>query len=69
MNLHNVRNGVLHDSRVLRETQTLSDSDLFHAVEIAGFSQSGLPERQELDRRQVWRVDLKSRSLPKDLLS
>jgi glycosyltransferase involved in cell wall biosynthesis len=69
MNLHIVRNGVLHDSRVLKETQTLSNSDLFDAVEIAGLSQPGLPERQELDRRRVWRVGLKSRSLPKDLLS
>jgi len=69
MNLHIVRNGVLHDSRVLKETQTLSYSNLVDAVEIAGFSQVGLPEREVLDRRQVWRVGLKSRSLPKDLVS
>jgi glycosyltransferase involved in cell wall biosynthesis len=69
MNLHIVRNGVLHDSRVLKETQTLSDSDLVNEVEIAGFSQPGLPERQDLDHRRVWRVSLKSRSLPKNLLS
>ena len=58
INLHIVRNGVLHDSRVLKETQTLSDSNLFHAVEIAGFSQPDLLERQALGRRQVWRVSL-----------
>ncbi len=68
-NLHIVRNGVSQDSRVLKITSTLLGSGLFSSVEIAGFEHAGLPEHEDLAGRRIWRVALKSRRLPKDLLS
>ena len=69
VNLHIVRNPVSHDSRVLKETATLRELDLFAAVEIAGFHEPGYAEHEDLDGRHLWRVVLSSRGLPKNLLS
>jgi len=69
INLHIVRNGLAQDSRVLRTTKTLLECGLFSAVHVAAFEQPGLPEKENLEGRQVWRVSLRSRRLPKDLLS
>jgi hypothetical protein len=69
INLHIVRNAVSNDSRVLKETATIEGSRMFSAVEIAGFHGAGFSEHEEMDGRKLWRVRLKSRALPKDILS
>src|SRR5690606_23408284 len=69
INLHIVRNSVLHDSRVLKETCSLQRSGLFESVHIAGFEDGDLPEEEDLGGRHLWRVALRTRSLPKDVLS
>jgi len=69
INLHIVRNSVTIDGRVLRETKSLSDSGFFKRVEICGLAQPSDLYEEVLDERYVWRVALRTRKLPKDLLS
>lgn len=69
VNLHIVRNSVIHDSRVLKETATLLAYSKFTEVEIAGFEECGLAEHEDIEGRHLWRVPLASRGLPKDLIS
>lgn len=68
--LHIVRNPVTHDSRVLKETRSVHQGGLFGQVEIAGFMEPGHSETETLDDgRTIWRASLRTRGLPKDLLS
>jgi glycosyltransferase involved in cell wall biosynthesis len=68
--LHIVRNPVTHDSRVLKETKSIQDGGLFGQVEIAGFMEPGHSESEALgDGRTIWRAALRTRNLPKDLVS
>lgn len=69
VNLHIVRNEVVYDSRVLKETRELQESGLFQAIVIAGFEKQGLQESEDIDGRHLWRVPIMSRTLPKDPLS
>jgi len=69
INLHIVRNSVTHDGRVLKATKSLSDSGLFGHVEICGFAEPNDVHQEVLGKRFVWRVALRTRELPKDLLS
>ena len=65
-NLHLVFNSFNYKSRVLKETKSLIDSGLVDHIYIAAFYQDGLLEHEELDgNRSIWRMRLKSRSLPK----
>lgn len=68
--LHIVRNPVTHDSRVLKETRSIHEGGLFGHVEIAGFMEPGhsVSERLE-DGRTIWRASLRTRGLPKGLVS
>lgn len=69
LNLHIVRNSVSHDSRVLKETATLSESGMLSAVEIAGFHEPGCAPTETIDNREIRRFLLRSRRLPKDIIS
>jgi len=69
-NLHIVRNDVIHDARVLKETASLASCGLFEKVAIAGLHNGRGSEHEELgDNRLLWRVPLQTRGLPKDIAS
>lgn len=67
MNLHLVRNPVAHDSRVLKETQSLLD--VVKRLEICGFHEPGYELEETLGNRVVRRIQLITRRLPKDIVS
>lgn len=69
VNLHIVRNTVSNDSRVLKETEALQRSGCFSRIDIAGFHKPGYAEHEDFDGRALWRVKLKTRPLPKDIVS
>ena len=58
-----------HESRILRETKSLSASGLFDKVYIAGIWESKLEEHVKLDsKREVWRVPLKTHNFSNGLI-
>lgn len=70
INLHIVRNSVTYDSRVLKETEFLQNANLFKQVEICAFQdKKDDAEYENFQGRKIWRVPLKTKKLPKDLLS
>lgn len=70
INLHIVRNSVTYDSRVLKETESIQNANLFKQVEICAFQDNkDDAEYDNFQGRKIWRVHLKTRELPKDLLS
>ncbi|SDO63204.1 Glycosyltransferase involved in cell wall bisynthesis [Halomonas shengliensis] len=70
MNLHIVRNSVSHDSRVLKETESILESELFNRLEISGLKEDGFPVNEKIDDgRTIWRASLRTRKFPKDLVS
>ena len=69
MILHIVRNPVTYDSRVLKETMSLVESGIMNKLEIAGFHEAGYCEFEEVSGRTIWRVRLRTRPLPKDIIS
>jgi glycosyltransferase involved in cell wall biosynthesis len=68
LNLHIVRNTVTYDSRVLKESRFLLESGLFSRLEVCGFDEAESESELE-DGRRIRRIALRSRALPKDLLS
>jgi len=69
MILHIVRNPVTHDSRVLKETNSLATSGIIGHLEIAGFHEQGYSEWEDISGRTIRRIRLGTRPLPKDLVS
>lgn len=70
INLHIVRNSVTYDSRVLKETEYIHNGNLFKQVDICAFQdKKDDAEYDNFQGRKIWRVPLKTRELPKDLLS
>jgi glycosyltransferase involved in cell wall biosynthesis len=70
VNLHVFLSDFKHESRVLRETKTIVDSGLINKIFIAGLWERGVKELEEIDdKRVVWRIPLKTRNLPRDLLN
>lgn len=70
INLHVILNDFKYESRVLKETKSIVDSGLIDRIVIAGLWGPGGKELEEIDhKRGVWRVPLKTRTLPKDLFS
>jgi len=67
--LHIVRNPVTYDSRVLKETMSLVESGILNKLEIAGFHEAGYSECEEVSGRTIWRARLRTRPLPKDIVS
>ena len=68
LNLHIVRNAVTYDSRVLKESRSLLESGLFSRLEVCGFDEVDSESELE-DGRRIRLIALRSRALPKDLLS
>jgi glycosyltransferase involved in cell wall biosynthesis len=63
--LHAYPSPFTHESRILRETESLVDSGLFDRIYVGAIWDEGLAEHEELDtRRTVWRVPLRTRRLP-----
>ncbi|PNW37196.1 UNVERIFIED_CONTAM: hypothetical protein BEN50_16200 [Euhalothece sp. KZN 001] len=70
INLHIVRNSVTYDSRILKETESIQNANLFKQVEICAFQDNkNDAEHDDFQGRKVWRVPLQTKRLPKDLLS
>jgi glycosyltransferase involved in cell wall biosynthesis len=70
INLHIVRNSVTYDSRVLKETESIQNANLFKQVEICAFQDKNDDAQYDnFQGRKIWRVTLKTKELPKDLLS
>jgi glycosyltransferase involved in cell wall biosynthesis len=70
MNLHIVLNTFSNDARVEKETETLANLPFVENVEIVALWEAGLPQTEVIGaRRHVSRIRLRSRRLPKDLLS
>lgn len=67
VNLHVVLNNFINDSRVLKETKSIA-SKYFDKIYIAALWEDGVDENELLDsKREVWRIRLISRWLPKNL--
>lgn len=65
MNIHLYPSNFTHESRMLRETGGIGKLGFFAAIVIVAIWESGLQERERLDdRRQVWRVRLRTPVLP-----
>jgi glycosyltransferase involved in cell wall biosynthesis len=63
--LHIYPSPFTHESRILKETRTLTESGLFDSIHIGAMWAEGLAEWEDLDaRRKVWRVRLWSRRVP-----
>lgn len=67
--LHIVRNPVTHDSRVLKATGVILERFPERDLVIAGFHDQGHAEQELVGNRQVRRWRLKTRPLPKNLIS
>jgi len=66
-NLHVVLNNFRFDGRVLKETKSIADN-YFDKIYIAALWEDGVDEKEILDaKREIWRVRLRSRKLPKDM--
>lgn len=67
VNLHVVLNNFINDSRVLKETKSIA-SNYFNKICIVALWEDGVNENELLDdKREVWRIRLISRGLPKNL--
>jgi len=67
VNLHVALNNFKCDSRILKETKSIA-CNFFDKIYIAALWENGVEEKEVLDKkREVWRVRLKSRELPKDI--
>lgn len=68
-NLHISLTNVKNESRLFKETKTIADNYIADNVFIAGLWEDGLRVDENLDeKRSIYRVKLKSRNLPKNLL-
>jgi len=68
--LHIRKTSFFADSRIRKETRSIIDNGLGKKIKIIALWQKGLAVHEELDQqRQIWRVPLKLRSLPKDIFS
>ena len=67
--LNIVRNSVIHDSRVLKESGSILGRFPDKELVIAGFHEPGLAVQEMICARRVRRWRLTTRSLPKDLCS
>lgn len=68
-NLHISLTAFKNESRVLKETYSLIHSGLVDYVHIVALHEEGLKEKEEIDnKRDIWRVKLTSRLLPKSLI-
>lgn len=65
INLHIYPSNIRHESRILKETETIVNSGLMDKVFILGIWEEGAREREKLDiKREIWRVPLKLKFLP-----
>lgn len=63
-NLHIYPSAFRYESRILKETKSISDSGIFNKIFIAAMWEKGLKVYEKLDgKRQVWRVPLKTGNL------
>src|SRR5688572_24172001 len=68
VNLHISMTPFRNESRVLKETGSLVAQGIVERVYIVALHEEGLPENEQIDAtRQVVRIKLRSRSLPKSL--
>jgi glycosyltransferase involved in cell wall biosynthesis len=67
-NIHINMNEFINASRVLKQTNTLIENDVFEQVSIVALGTKGLPEFEQIsDRVSLYRINLISRKLPKNL--
>ncbi|QIZ69363.1 glycosyltransferase [Oxynema aestuarii] len=69
INLHLALNSITGDSRILKETQSIADSNFFERVEIAGIRDPEDLATETLGKCHISRFSLRGRGLPKDLLN
>lgn len=69
INIHAYPSTFTHETRILKETESLAASSLFEKILITALWEPGLKEMESLDAvRDVWRVKLSTRSLPSSSL-
>lgn len=57
INLHIYPSPITHESRMLKETKSITDAQLVDKVYLVGIWKDGLEEHEQIDaRRQIWRV-------------
>jgi glycosyltransferase involved in cell wall biosynthesis len=67
-NLHISLTNLKNESRILKETNTLIQNNIFDTIYIVGICDDNLENTQAIDkRREMNRISLKSRKLPKNL--
>lgn len=69
INLHIALNSITGDSRILKETQSIVETNLFDEVEIAGIINNEDLPNETLGECRISRFALMSRGLPKDLFN
>lgn len=67
INIHIVLNSFVFESRVLKESGSLTRSGLVSRCFVLALQGDGMPEHEEIDAcREVWRINLRSRGWPAD---
>lgn len=65
INLHIYPSNFTHESRILKETETIASSGLVDQIFIIAIWKEGLEEHENLsDKREIWRVALKTATFP-----
>lgn len=69
INLHVYPSNFKHETRILKETKSLVDSGMVNKVFIAALWEKGDKEHEQLDdKREVWRITLKTKCFPNESL-
>ncbi len=69
-NLHISLTNLKNESRVLKETNSLSVHNIFNMIYIVGLHEDGVELEESIDKKRlITRIKLKSRILPKNLFS
>ncbi len=69
-NLHVSLTNLKNESRVLKETNSLSVHNIFNMIYIVGLHEDGVELEESIDKKRlITRIKLKSRILPKNLFS
>lgn len=69
MNLHIFLTPCTNESRFLKESHSLIESKIISSVLVVALWEDGLKELEKIDEfRAIWRIRLKSRFLPKNLI-
>lgn len=70
VNLHLYPSNFTHETRILKITKSLADAGVFDEIHIGAMWEEGLEETEQIDdRRRVWRVRLRTATLPRNFVT